>query len=71
MREWNGGGDMILEVHKDKFTQNIIPYKFEAGTPNIEGTIGLSEAMKYISKIGFDKIEFGAFSSRSKPYYFL
>lgn len=57
MREWNGGGDMILEVHKDRFTSNIIPYKFEAGTPNIEGAIGLSEAIKYISKIGFEKIE--------------
>jgi len=56
MRPFQGGGDMIKEVTFEKTTYNDLPYKFEAGTPNIAGVIGLAEAVKYINKIGFDFI---------------
>jgi len=52
-----GGGDMIKEVTFNKTTYNDLPYKFEAGTPNIVGVIGLAEAIKYIQKTGFDFIQ--------------
>lgn len=52
-----GGGDMIEEVHMDKYTASEIPNKFEAGTPNITGAIGLEASIKYINNIGFDKIQ--------------
>ncbi len=51
------GGDMIYEVGLFSSTYNIAPYKFEAGTPNIEGVIGLGFAIDYLNEIGFDKIE--------------
>ena len=44
---WQGGGDMILSVTFEKTTYNELPYKFEAGTPNIAGTIGLGAAIDY------------------------
>jgi len=50
------GGDMILEVKKEGSKWNNLPYKFEAGTPNIEGTIGLGAAIDYLNKIGMDEI---------------
>ena len=50
------GGDMILEVTFDKSTWNEIPFKFEAGTPNIAGAIGLSAAVKYLMEIGMQNI---------------
>ncbi len=50
------GGDMILEVHRDKTKWNELPYKFEAGTPNIAGAIGLGAAVDYLKKIGMDNI---------------
>lgn len=54
---WQGGGDMILSVSFEKTIYNEIPYKFEAGTPNIAGAIGLGAAVKYIQNLGFDYIQ--------------
>ena len=56
MKPYQGGGDMIKEVSFEKTTYNTHPHKFEAGTPNIAGVIGLNEALKYVNKIGIDKI---------------
>jgi cysteine desulfurase/selenocysteine lyase len=56
MPPWQGGGDMILSVSFEKTTYNALPYKFEAGTPNIEGVIGLAAALDYVSAIGIDTI---------------
>lgn len=56
MVPFHGGGDMIREVHKYETTWNDLPYKFEAGTPNIADVIGLGSAIDYLSKIGMDKI---------------
>src|SRR2546430_15679556 len=44
MPPWQGGGDMILTVSFEKTTYNELPWKFEAGTPNISGTVGLAAA---------------------------
>lgn len=52
-----GGGDMVNEVFTDYFTSAELPNKFEAGTPNIAGAIGLKAAIDYIIKIGFSKIQ--------------
>lgn len=51
------GGDMIKEVSFYKSTWNDIPWKFEAGTPNIAGAIGLGAAIDYIKQVGIEKIE--------------
>ncbi|TLX69917.1 MAG: cysteine desulfurase [Thaumarchaeota archaeon] len=56
MVPFNGGGDMIREVHKYETTWNDLPYKFEAGTPNIADVIGFSTALDYLDKIGIDKV---------------
>jgi cysteine desulfurase / selenocysteine lyase len=56
MPPWQGGGDMILSVSYEKTTYNALPYKFEAGTPNIEGVIGLAAALEYVGSIGLDAI---------------
>jgi cysteine desulfurase/selenocysteine lyase len=56
MPPYQGGGDMIASVSFDKTTYNSLPYKFEAGTPNIAGTIGLGAAIDYVSEIGLDSI---------------
>ncbi|HWW59878.1 MAG TPA: cysteine desulfurase [Thermoanaerobaculia bacterium] len=56
MPPWQGGGDMILSVTFEKTTYNALPYKFEAGTPNIEGVIGLEAALRYVSALGLDNI---------------
>jgi cysteine desulfurase/selenocysteine lyase len=56
MPPWQGGGDMILSVSYEKTTYNALPYKFEAGTPNIEGVVGLAAALDYVSAIGLDQI---------------
>ena len=56
MKPYQGGGDMIKEVSFEKTTYNTHPHKFEAGTPNIAGVIGLNEALKYVNKIGIDNI---------------
>ena len=51
-----GGGNMIRKVRLDGTTWNDLPYKFEAGTPNIAGIIGLGEAIDYLQRIGLDQI---------------
>ncbi len=51
-----GGGDMIASVTFEGSTWNALPYKFEAGTPNIAGAIGLGAAIDYVNSIGFDAI---------------
>ncbi len=51
-----GGGDMIRSVDFDKSTWNELPWKFEAGTSNMEGSIGLGRAIEYIEKIGIENI---------------
>ena len=56
MPPWQAGGDMILEVHVDRTVFNELPYKFEAGTPNIAGVIGLGAAVDYLERIGLDRI---------------
>ncbi len=54
MTPFHGGGDMIREVHKYETTWNDLPYKFEAGTPNIADVIGFSAALDYLSNLGMD-----------------
>jgi cysteine desulfurase / selenocysteine lyase len=56
MPPWQGGGDMILSVSFEKSSWNEIPYKFEAGTPNIAGAIGLGAAIEYLEGIGMQRI---------------
>jgi len=56
MNPFHGGGDMIREVHKYETTWNDLPYKFEAGTPNIADVVGFGAAIDYLSKIGMDNI---------------
>lgn len=51
-----GGGDMILQVTKEGFTPNVLPHKFEAGTPNIAEIIGLGAAVKYLEGLGMDAV---------------
>ena len=50
------GGDMIKEVHKYETIYNDLPYKFEAGTPNIADVIGFGAAMDYLNRLGMDKV---------------
>src|SRR5947208_14615121 len=56
MPPWQGGGDMISSVTFEKTTWNKLPYKFEAGTPDIAGAIGLGAAIDYVSGLGFAAI---------------
>jgi cysteine desulfurase/selenocysteine lyase len=56
MPPWQGGGDMILSVTFEKTTYNHIPYKFEAGTPNIAGTIALGAALDYLEGLGRERV---------------
>lgn len=56
MPPWQGGGDMIENVTFEKTTFNELPHKFEAGTPNIAGGIGLNAALKYIEGVGYPQI---------------
>jgi cysteine desulfurase/selenocysteine lyase len=56
MPPWQGGGDMILSVSFEKTTYNDLPAKFEAGTPNISGAVGLAAAMDYVESLGLDAI---------------
>ena len=53
---WRGGGEMIKEVTFEKTTYNDPPFKFEAGTPNIEGGIALAAAIDYVNKVGLTHI---------------
>jgi len=57
MQPYQGGGDMILSVSFEKTEYNVIPYKFEAGTPAIAATIGLGAAIDYLQGIGLAEIE--------------
>ena len=50
------GGDMIKEVHKENTSFNDLPYRFEAGTPNIADVIGFSAALDYLNEIGMENI---------------
>ncbi len=54
MPPWQGGGDMILSVSFDGTTFNALPYKFEAGTPNIAGVIGLGAAVDWLDRVGLE-----------------
>jgi cysteine desulfurase/selenocysteine lyase len=56
MPPWQGGGDMILTVSFEKTTYNTLPFKFEAGTPNISGAVGLAAAIDYIESLGIERI---------------
>ncbi|HLN47902.1 MAG TPA: cysteine desulfurase [Steroidobacteraceae bacterium] len=51
MPPWQGGGDMILTVSFEKTTYNALPYKFEAGTPNISGAVGLGAAVEFLRSL--------------------
>ena len=56
MPPYQGGGDMILSVTFEKTLYNVVPFKFEAGTPHIAGAIGLGAAIDYLTEVGLDKI---------------
>ncbi len=56
MPPWQGGGDMIRTVSFEKSTYNDLPWKFEAGTPNISGAVGLAAAMDYVEDLGLAAI---------------
>ncbi len=56
MPPYKGGGDMIAVVTFEKTTYNVLPFKHEAGTPNIEGGIALGVAIDYLESIGLDRI---------------
>lgn len=50
------GGEMIDRVYEESTTFNVLPYKFEAGTPNVSGAAGLAKAIDYLNEIGFSKL---------------
>jgi len=54
MPPYQGGGDMISKVTFEKTTYNVLPYKFEAGTPNVADAIGLGAAIDYLQTFGLD-----------------
>lgn len=56
MPPFKGGGDMILSVTFDETTYNKLPFKFEAGTPNIAGVIGFGAALDYLTAVGMENI---------------
>jgi cysteine desulfurase / selenocysteine lyase len=56
MPPYQGGGDMIASVTFEKTTFNSLPYKFEAGTPNIAGAVGLGAAVDYLESVGMENI---------------
>lgn len=56
MPPYQGGGEMIDQVHFEKTTYNVLPYKFEAGTPDFIGSTALSEALDFVDEIGMDRI---------------
>jgi cysteine desulfurase/selenocysteine lyase len=67
MPPWQGGGEMILNVDYQRSTWKHAPHKFEAGTPDISGAIGLATAMHYLNRVGLDRIahhdmELGAYA---------
>jgi cysteine desulfurase / selenocysteine lyase len=66
MPPYQGGGDMIMSVTLEKTVYNRLPYKFEAGTPDIAGVIGLGVALRYVSDLGIEQI--GAHESAVLDY---
>jgi len=56
MPPWQGGGDMILAVSFDGTIYNDLPWKFEAGTPNIAGAVGMGAAVDYLGSVGMEAI---------------
>ena len=56
MPPYQTGGDMIEFVHDDRTTWNVLPHKFEAGTPNAANAVGLAAAVEYLDKIGMDRV---------------
>ena len=56
MPPFHGGGEMIREVWSDRATYNEIPYKFEAGTPNIAQAVGMGAAVEYLESLGMDEV---------------
>jgi cysteine desulfurase/selenocysteine lyase len=56
MPPWQGGGDMISSVTFERTLYNALPYKFEAGTPDIAGAVGLAAAIDYVTRLGLDRI---------------
>lgn len=56
MPPYQGGGDMILSVSFENTVYNTLPYKFEAGTPNIAGAIGLGKAIEFVREVGVENI---------------
>jgi len=53
---YHGGGNMIRSVWLDRFEPNVLPFKFEAGTPHMEGAAGLTAALDYLGEVGLDWI---------------
>ena len=56
MSPYQTGGDMIEFVHDERTTWNVLPHKFEAGTPNVAGAVGLAAACDYLESIGMDEV---------------
>ncbi|HKR29704.1 MAG TPA: cysteine desulfurase [Terriglobales bacterium] len=56
MPPYQGGGDMIRSVTFEKTQYNTLPYKFEAGTPDVAGAIGLGAAIKYLNSVGIENV---------------
>jgi cysteine desulfurase/selenocysteine lyase len=56
MPPYQGGGDMISSVTFEKTTYNRLPFKFEAGTPNIAGVIGVGAAIEYLGRIALERV---------------
>ncbi|MFI4869161.1 MAG: cysteine desulfurase [Steroidobacterales bacterium] len=56
MPPWQGGGDMILSVGIESSTYNELPWRFEAGTPNISGAVGLGAALQYVDSLGREAV---------------
>ncbi len=56
MPPYQGGGDMISSVTFEKTIYNKVPHKFEAGTPDMAGAVGLRAAIEYLERLGMDNI---------------
>jgi cysteine desulfurase/selenocysteine lyase len=56
MPPYQGGGDMIRTVSFDRTTYNDLPYRFEAGTPNVAGVVAFKQAIEYVQRLGLDRI---------------
>ena len=66
MPPYQGGGEMISEVRLDGFSPAAVPHKFEAGTPDVAGAVGLAEAVRYLRAVGLDAM--GAYESALTRY---